>query len=166
MEVKTLPSGGEIELSVTPAAHRPPGWFSSPVHLFLHDDQGQPRGTLPLEIRGEVIPPFHYYPRAIALGAVRVGSQVQAQVVVDATGGTLLDASAMAHGMHLETSRKDANYVTVTVSFAAVSIGPQHTAIHLIYQSNDGEISTVEVPIWYTVYASETIVQSAPWRER
>ncbi len=72
-----------IAISVQPSANRPLGWFTSHVELVSRDDDGNPRGSVRFEIRGEVVPAFRVYPKVLTLGPRPIGSVIEEQLIVD-----------------------------------------------------------------------------------
>lgn len=156
VDVKYLDGGRQIELSVQPAADRPQGWFSSAVELQLANRTGVSRGQLRLQVEGEVLPPVLFYPRSFMLGTLPLGKSVRERIFVDCTHGALLDASPQSEGINVAIEASSERHSSVTVDFVVRSLGPQQSSITLVYQSNDGKISTPEIPLCLTGIPSET----------
>jgi hypothetical protein len=139
----------QIDISVTPSAQRPQGWFTSPIDLVVRDGTGARRGELKIEIRGEVVSPIPMYPRTVTLGACPLGETAEARILVDCRQGQLLDASPMDAQTEVYIDRQNGKQGEVVVSFLVAQGGTQRRYVHLVYTADSGDVWTASVPIWF-----------------
>ncbi len=155
VEVSSL-GDKRVAITIRPAADRPQGWFSSPIDLVLTGANDKARGVLQLDVQGEVVPSFTYYPRVLDLGPLALGAKSQLRLVVDTKHGKLLDASPLKGEIEMTIEETKSHHTTVIINCRATEVGLQESTMHLIFQAHDGGVSTAEVPIWYTGRAAGT----------
>ncbi|MFN0021795.1 MAG: hypothetical protein ACKVP0_26410 [Pirellulaceae bacterium] len=147
--VKRLPGSDKLAITVRPAANRAVGWFESKVELNLASDSGKSRGQLLLKVKGEVVPEFYYQPRLLTFGTVPIGAKRHKTIEVDCTRGRIVDASPLGPGLDVSVIEMEGGATSIGISLVIPKIGPGKNAVHVIYESNDGAISTAEIPVWF-----------------
>lgn len=79
---------------------------------------GKARGVLQLDVQGEVVPSFSYYPRVLEVGLLPVGAKSQLRLVVDTKNGKLLEISPLKGELEMTIEETKARHTTVIINWS------------------------------------------------
>lgn len=137
-----------VSIVVIPSSDRPLGWFMTQIDLDIIDRLGGAKGTLVLDVRGDIVSPIQAFPKSLALGSIERDGIIKRQIMVDHAGAELIHATASDENVHLSIDETAASS-SIALHYQVTQLGQQHFTVLLHYRLDSGKLIECTVPVSY-----------------